>query len=158
MFIYCKYNFINHKGHTSFQASMVAVVQMMVIWKKNAAGILQAQNSLDLPGQHYLTLLPKSINGHCSTPRGHISLTSPSGLGTDKGCFGILSSHLLRKIPTSTVETAYQPEFPQNFLYNWSIFLRPITSAFTWTKFSNSEEWSSNVPLKQQNKPSTLRV
>lgn len=98
MFFYCKYNFISHKGHTSFQVSMVAIVQITVVWKKNAAGILQAQNSFDLLGQHHLTLLPKSITGHCPSPRGHISLTSPSGLGTDKGRFGI---------PTSTVETAY---------------------------------------------------
>lgn len=158
MFIYCKYNFISHKGRTSFQVSIVAVLQMMVIWKKNTACILQAQNSLDLPGQHYLTLLPKSITGHCPTSTHHISFTSPSGLGTDWGCFGIYSSHLLRKIPASTVETAYWPEFPQNFIHNWSIFLHPITSAFTWTKFSNAEDGSSNVPLKQQNKPSTLRA
>jgi hypothetical protein len=144
MFFYCKYKFISPKGHTSFQVSLVVVVQMMVVWKKNAAGILQALNSLDLLGQHYLTLLPKSITGHCPTPRGHISLTSPLG------CFGILSSHLLRKISTSTVETAYQPEFPQKS-YITNIFLHQITSAFTWTKFSNSEDGSSNVPLKQQN-------
>jgi len=124
MFFYCKYNFISHKGRTSFQVSILAAVQMMVVWKKNAAGILQAQNSLDLLGQHYVTLLPKSITGHCPTPRGHISLTSPRGLGTDKGRFGILSSHLLREIPTSIVETVYRPEFPQNVLYNWH-FLTP---------------------------------
>lgn len=128
---------------------MVAVVQMMVVWKKNTAGILQAQNSLDLPGQHYLTLLPKSITGHCPTPRGHISLTFPSELGTDEGCFGILSSHLMGKIPTSTVETAYLPDFPKTSY---------ITSAFTWTKLSNPADGSSNVPLKQHNKPSTLKV
>jgi hypothetical protein len=105
---------------------MVAVVQVMVVWKKNTAGILHAQNSLDLPGQHYLTLLPKSITGHCPNPRGHISLTFPSGLGTDKGRFGILSSHLMVKIPTSTVETAYWPEFPEDFLHNFSIHLNQI--------------------------------